>query len=166
MQKIFLIICLSILLAACGFHLRGSEPMPTQLQTLHLITSEPYSPFTKLLERTLRNNGAQLVSNTQRANSLQILSTSLDQQVTSIGSGGQNTIYLLTFSIKYQLLNPQGEVVQTVRTVSAAKNYSAGSNQILGDTYVQHDLIADMQHDVIYQLLNQLRTQSRHAITP
>jgi outer membrane lipopolysaccharide assembly protein LptE/RlpB len=34
-----------------------------------------------------------------------------------------------------------------------------GSNQILADTYVRQDLVSDMQRDVIYQLLNQLRLQ-------
>lgn len=167
MQKIISILLLAFFLTACGFHLRGSEPIPTELKTLQLITENTLSDFTELLKQALQSRGIQLVSNQQKANALHILSANLNQQVTSIGSGGQNTIYLLTYSVKYQLLNEKGQLINSGKTISTTRNYSAGSNQILADTYVQQDLVADMQRDVIAQLIYQLTlTQQSNAVTP
>lgn len=158
MKKIVSIIFISFLLTACGFHLRGYEPISPALKTVYLETKDPYDSFTKELKHVLAAAGVQLVSKPQsNAVMLEIINTKFNRQIDNIGSSGQNTIYLLTYNITYQIRNAQGVAVQTPQTINTFRNYSAGTNQLLGDTYVEHNLHEDMQRDVIYQLLNRLQ---------
>lgn len=158
MQKIVSIIFIAFLLTACGFHLRGYEPISPQLKTVYLETKDPYDSFVKELKHVLTAAGVQVVSQPQpNVVRLEIINTKFNHQIDNIGSTGQNTIYLLTYSITYQIRNAQGVAVQTPQTISTFRNYSAGTNQLLGDTYVEHNLHEDMQRDVIYQLLNRLQ---------
>ena len=45
------------LAAGCGFQLRGSASLPTEMATTWLKPADPTSPFTRELELLLRANG-------------------------------------------------------------------------------------------------------------
>jgi LPS-assembly lipoprotein len=158
--KLFLIASLLLSLTACGFHLRGHEPLPPQLRTLYLESSDPYGEFTKQLQQVFRSIGVTLVQTSQAAPvTLQILSESTGQQFAGQGVSGLVTTYVLSANATYQLLDAHGGVVQAPQTVTTTRNYTVNSNQVLGDLNVQSGLQDDMQRDLINQLLNRLRSR-------
>ena len=55
------------LLAGCGFQLRGSASLPTEMATTWLKPADPTSPFTRELELLLRANGVTLAHHPARA---------------------------------------------------------------------------------------------------
>lgn len=153
-----LIITLAIIISACGFHLRGREPLPESLQTIYIQTNQPYSSFTRELRQTLRAMGITIAQDIKTAPLiLQVLSSNLDQQITSIGAGGQTTTYALTYTVSYQLLDRNGVTVLPIQTATTQRDHSATTNQLLGDMNTQNTLTNDMQREVIYQILNRLR---------
>ncbi len=160
MKKFFKLFSISfaILLSGCGFHLRGYAPLPAQLHVLHLQTDEPYSPLSKRLQKILQSMGIILVPCAQQAPvTLQILASNFIQMITSVGSSGQITTYILTQTIVYQLTDCSNKVIYGPQTVSTTRTYSIAANQILGDTAALNSLKNEMQRDVIYQILNHLR---------
>ena len=160
MKKIICIL-LCLILAGCGFHLRGHEPLPPQLHVLYIQSDNPYGAFTKLLNRTLHGIGIILAKSSKDAPyTLQIISETSNQELTSQGASGQLSTYLLTYSVVYQLLDVHGRVISGPTTVTASRSYSAAANQILGDTNVQSSLKSDMQLDAVVQLLNHLRSRN------
>jgi LPS-assembly lipoprotein len=158
---------LAVLLTGCGFQLRGYEPLPDQLKVLYLQTDSPYSAFTKQLKVFLTSAKVTIVDRPQAAPvTLQILSDNTAQTLTSTGASGQTNTYTLTYTVVYQLLARNGEVIQSPQTVSTMRNYSVTSNQVLGDTNVQNTLLGQMRRDVIYLMLNRMRTpQALKAIS-
>ncbi len=160
-SKLFLIVSLLLSLTACGFRLRGHEPMPPQLHILYLQSSSPYGAFTKQLQQVLSSIGVVLVQNAQQAPvTLQILNEGTGQQFAGQGVSGQVATYTLSASASYQLLDAHGHVIQPPQTVATTRNYSVNSNQVLGDLHVQSSLQADMERDLINQLLNRLRSHN------
>jgi LPS-assembly lipoprotein len=156
-----LILVSCFLLTACGFHLRGHEPLPTQLNTLYIQTDEPYNPFIKQLKQTLQNIGVNVVSDEQDAPiTMAILKNTSLQTTTSVGISGQMTTLLLQHSLTYQLLNSHGIPLQAPRTVSTARSYSIATNAVVGNTSAQVTLEDEMQRDLIFQLFNQLRSST------
>lgn len=146
-------------LTACGFHVRGYEPLPSQLHVMYLASNTPYSAFTKQLRQTLTSTGIVLVKNAQAAPvTLQILTENNSQQMTSAGVSGQTTTYLLTYTVTYQLMGSKGNVIEGPDTVTTSHSYSITSNQILGDTHVQTGLQNQMQREIIFQILNRLHS--------
>lgn len=155
------ILLFTTVIAGCGFHLRGHEPLPVQLHTMYLESNQPYSSLTKQLQQTLQSVGVTLTQTAQAAPvTLQLLQDNFTQTTTAIGSGLQTSTYLLNYSISYQLLDNKGRVLQAPQTINTTRNYSITSNQILGDTNVQANLKDEMQRDVIYQLFNHLRSRN------
>ncbi len=148
---------LLLAVTGCGFHLRGHQPLPEELKVLHLQTNSPYSDFTKQLKSFLTSAKVVLVDTSQAAPlTLQILSERSSQQLASVSASGQTNAYSLLYTVTYVLLDRQGQPIQAPQTVSTSRSYSVTSNQVLGDTNVQNILIAQMQRDVIYQMLNRL----------
>lgn len=164
MKRYFSVFLLSLLLAGCGFHLRGYEPIPCQLRILYLQTDQPYSPLSKKIKQTLQSVGICVVPTRQQAPiTLQILCSDFAQAITNVGSSGQVTTYLLTQTISYQLTDSNCRVIQCPQTASTTRTYSIAANQILGDTAALNSLRNDMQRDVIYQILNHLRSHCTQA---
>lgn len=164
MRKIILVILLttSILnLTGCGFHLRGHEPIPVSLRTLALRTNDPYSAFTKQLQQTLRYSKVCLVANAPFT--LQILGENFTQLTTSMGSGGYTTTYLLTDTVSFQLLNSQQSVLGIPQVVTTTRNYSIVTNQVVSDNAAIETLRVDMRRELIFQLLNRLRSPKMQA---
>lgn len=158
MRKLLLALT-CFLLSGCGFHLRGHEPLPPQLHLLYLQVNAPYSPLSKELQQILCSNGIQLVPYPGAAPvGLQILSDTFGQSITSIGSSQQVTTYFLTYTVTYQLNDANGHALLCPQTIVANRSYSIASNQILADTSTLLSLQEDMRRDVIFQLLNRLRS--------
>jgi LPS-assembly lipoprotein len=162
----FIVSC--FLLTGCGFHLRGHEPLPTELHTMYVKSDNPYGAFTKLLERTLHGIGVTLVQEpTQAPYTLQILSEDFSQQLTSQGASGQLSTYLLVYTVSYQLVNANGTIIKMPSNVTATRSYSAAANQISGDINIQNSLKDDMQLDAVVQVLTHLRSHSTvQLLTP
>ncbi len=156
--KLLLIFSL-LLLTGCGFHLRGHEPLPPALRVLYVQSNDPYGAFTKQLSQTLTAVGVTVTETSDTAPvALQILSEQSGQQLTSQGSSGQMSTYLLTYTVTYQLLDEHGRIIQAPQSVMATRAYSAAANQILGDLNVQSGLQTEMQRDAIVQILGRLRS--------
>lgn len=157
----FLMAALSMMIFACGFHLRGSEPLPASLQTIYIQTNQPYNSFARELRQTLRTVGVTVAQNANTTPiTLQILDDTLNQQITSVSTGGQTTTYVLNYAVNYQIVDRKGIVILAPQIASARRDYSATTNQLLGDINTQNTLINDMQREVIYQILNRLRTDT------
>ena len=157
-----LIFALAVIVSACGFHLRGREPLPASLQTIYIQTNQPYSSFTRELHQTLNTIGVTIAQDAKTAPIiLQIVNDNLVQQMMSVGASGQTTTYVLTYTVSYQLLDRNGVTVLPTQTAIVHRDYSASTNQLLGDINTQNTLVNDMQREVIYQILNRLRTDPR-----
>lgn len=158
--KLCLLVGLLLSLTACGFHLRGHEPLPPELHTLYLQSDNPYSAFTKQLQQTLQSIGVVLVTDQQAAPlTLQVINETNGQQLTALGVGGRLATYILRANVTYALLDAHGRVLQPPQTVSTSRNFSTDANQVLGDLTVQSGLQQEMWRDLIYQLMNRLRAR-------
>lgn len=157
MQKLFLTTLLVLSLTACGFHLRGYEPLPPQLKVLHIESNSPGSLLAHELTQTLENSGIVIEKNAKAAPiTLQILYDRLARQATSIGAGGQTTAYFLTYTATYQLIDRQGRIIAGPHSVSTTRNYSVTANQLLGDVNTEATLLEDMRRDIIHQMITRL----------
>ena len=56
-----LVLLSTLLLGACGFHLRSALSLPPDLGAVRVVTQDPYSPLRDGLELALRQAGADIV---------------------------------------------------------------------------------------------------------
>ncbi|OIZ95626.1 hypothetical protein A1D18_01705 [Candidatus Rickettsiella isopodorum] len=152
---------LSFMLTACGFQLRGHE-FSLPFRTLSLESNQPYSHFTKELQKALAAAGVNILLATPTSPRLQILAQNFTRTATSLGNAGQTTTYLLVYSILFQIIDCKGHVLLAPQQIRATRTFSITSNQLAGDLNTENDLLENMQQDVIQQLLIRLASPELH----
>ncbi|MFZ0218833.1 MAG: LPS assembly lipoprotein LptE [Candidatus Aquirickettsiella sp.] len=156
----------SFMLTACDFQLRGHCEFSLPFYTLSLESNQPYSNFTKELQKALAAAGVHTA--TPSSPRLQILEQNFTRTATSLGNAGQTTTYLLVYRILFQLVDYRDHVLLAPQQIRATRSFSITSNQLAGDLNTENGLQENMQQDVIQQLLirlgsPELRQQLRNS---
>ena len=142
-------------LAACGFHLRGSQPLP--FASLYLSFS-PNSPFGTELARTIRAGTATLVT-TDRAKAqaiFEVQSETREREVLSINAQGQPVEYQLRLRLTFRVHDGKGRDFIAPTQLLAQRDISFNETQILAKESEESLLYRDMQTDLVQQLLRRL----------
>lgn len=164
-KTIFVLLGMTLLLSACGFHLRGRMPLPIQLQNLTIRSDSPYSEFSKQLKNTLRDLGVTIKDNAARSvYTLQIISAVNSEIVGSISSSTNTRIYTLYFTVNYQLLDQQGKIILPAQTVSSYRTLTVNANQVLGSSIEELTLQREMRSDVIEKMLYRLSAHNTRKL--
>jgi len=136
-------------LAACGFRLAGSDPLPGVLARPYLSLKDPYTDFSREFEHQLKSAGASLQA--LRANStasIEVTKDLVEQRTLSVTAENIPTEYELTYTVTFavrgadkQLLAPQ--------TISLSKDYSFEENVLLAKEHEADILRQQMARDLV-----------------
>lgn len=115
------IAALSLLLSACGFHLRGEVNLPSQLRTLLLSSQSGSTGFDRDLRTALTRAGVTIAANDQE-NPLNLIVNGLQTSDTVLARASGNDVTQLErrLSVSYYLRDDNGKVVFGPRTVSTS----------------------------------------------
>lgn len=154
-----LILCLSIvLLAGCGFHLRGQVALP--YSTLH-IRGPSASSVSNSLTRVLRSRGARLVDRQEDAElTLVILSDVREKSILSLSAAGRAQEYELRQRLSYRIITA-GEPDLPVGEILSQRSISFNDAQVLAKESEENLLYRDMENDVVQQLLRRLQAAKK-----
>lgn len=163
--KLTLLTFVLVILASCGFHLRGQTDFPPQLNPLYIDSQQPYGPFERILRQSFSKSNINVVQSANEANAtLKIISSTITQSSAAISPNNQILQYNLVLTIAYSILDRQGKVVVT-QSVATTKSFTANSNQMLGTNTQQNSIEITMRHDAAFLLTSQLTsTQTRDAL--
>ncbi len=158
MKKLIFTILFALLISGCGFHLRGAQPLPPALQTIHIQTPEPYGEFTSILKRNLNATGIHIAKTPQAVN-LRILSSQLSNTNPTIGASSQARVYTFTYTAVFDLADRKGKTILPPQTVASSRNLTLNANQILGSNDQLTLLTRELEQDVVNKIYNRLTAQ-------
>ena len=157
LYKTLLCLGLSLLLSACGFHLRGSQNLPPQLKQIYIESTQPYAPFEQALRAALQSSNIQVVNAPNKeAFILKITKKSLSTTLISLSLSTQVTQYNLVYAVTYELIDPKGRIIIPTETLSSANTYAVNTNQMLGASNQQDQLTDTLRSNTIFLLLDRL----------
>lgn len=157
--RIFIICLSSILLTACGFHLRGHAPVPKDLKRIQLVSKTPYDNFNRTLVKTFKSNGVTLSTQAAMKAPYQLVieQAKHSEKTVSLTRGIGGAHYALQFKVTYRVQKQDSSIVLPLKTIIREKTLATTNLNMGGDAQQQLQLNALMQ-DAAYQLLMQLRS--------
>lgn len=101
-----LLVLMTSLLTACGFHLRGDYDIPQELSRMSLTSYDQYSTFTRMVHRQLRLNKIDLQAPAEDLPNLHLLSESTGERTYRLSNTRAAEIEL-TFVASYRVTVPE-----------------------------------------------------------
>ena len=146
-----------LVLAACGFQLRGAYHLP--YESLYLAVSES-SVIGAGLKRNIRASAStRLTDNSKDAQASFVPSGELREAVIlSLSSAGRVREKRLRYHYGYRILDNQGRDLVLPGAVELFRDITYADSDVLAKTQEEDLLWRDMESDLVQQLLRRLST--------
>jgi len=147
-----------LFLQGCGWHLRGIQSLPPELQTLHLQTASETSDFTRSLKRSLKASDVTLAdSRTGAPYSLVVSSIKRSTRTISTTNAAKVAEYAITSSVTFSVNNQEDEELVPPTLLSVEKSYYYNSANSISSYEEEALLRKEMQRELIQQLIRRYR---------
>ncbi|KAB8062331.1 hypothetical protein GCN74_00600 [Janthinobacterium sp. FT14W] len=159
--RAMLAIALTLLLSACGFHLRGSNgSFMLPFATMYIGLPDT-SPLAIGLKRYIRAIGSTEVVNTKDGADavLEVLSDperNRTKTILSLNKNGRVQEYQLGYSINFRVLDKAGNQLLAPTTISLVRPITFDESQVLAKETEEAALYRDMRNDLVQQIMRRL----------
>ena len=144
-----------LVLAGCGFHLRGSTELP--FRTLWVGFSDA-SPLGTEFKRYVRGGtSTTIVEDPTKADAkLEVLSEAREREILSLDATGQAREYTLFYIFVFHVDDGHGRDFIPPTRITLRRDITVDNNTILAKQAEEELLYRDMQSDLVQQLLRRL----------
>lgn len=157
-RRILFLIALaaSLLLAACGFQLRGTAQLP--FSSLY-VQAPPVSQFATQLKRAVQvGSSTRIAEQPEQAEAvLQILNEAPEKQILSLGGGGRVREFRLLYRVGFRLTDSKNREHIPASQIVLSRDFSFNDDQALSKESEEALLMRDMLNDAVQQLLRRLQ---------
>ncbi len=152
-----LLALVTVLVAACGFQLQTQLELPAEMAQLKLQIQSPQSEFARRIESMLEQSGAQVVSTSKDAATLEIPLNRIRQEVQSTGENARVREYRLRHTVQFRLLDNENKVLIPLQTLEQSRIYSFNRGNILAlereNEFLRNELSESLARMVITRLV-------------
>lgn len=160
MRKSLLLLCVTLLVSACGFHLRGNYSLP--FDTLYIDLPETTELYASLKRNIETGTKTLVTDDRQTADAiLSVVSDRTSQSILSIGADGRVTEYQLIRVFSFRVFSPAGEEIIPQREISLTRALPYSDNTVLAKASESDQLLRDMQADLVQQIMRRLAAANR-----
>jgi len=158
-----LVVSMLLLLAGCGFHLRGEVSLSAELQRIHIKGVSQYSTLGTALKRSLRSQGVEIVDSPTAASAiLKISEPDYSRRLLSVNAvSGKVNEYEIQYSLNVTLLDRGGKVLLKQQQLRQLRDFTFDRDRVLGKGNEEARLRTDMERDLAAQVLRRLQAYRR-----
>lgn len=164
MQRIFwnkqsnflwlLIVCISMTISACGFHLRG---MTSNINFETVSVQGKNLSLKRQLLRNITANELILVKDVSKADVvLELINESRRKRIQSLAGTGVVREFELYYQVKFRFREGNNPEWGKVQTLQLRRDYSYNDNIVLGKAEEEARLNDDMLNDAIREIMRRL----------
>jgi LPS-assembly lipoprotein len=153
----FSLLAATLLVAACGFQLRGAAQLPFNSI---FVQAPPTSQFATQMRRAVRAGSSTRLTDTpeQAEVILQIVNELQEKQILSLSGGGRVSEYLLRYRVSFRLTDSKNREHIPASEIVLRRDYSYSDEQSLAREFDEAQLYRDMRNDAVSQLLRRLQS--------
>ncbi len=155
-MRIITVLVFGLLLAGCGFHMRGSMEQLSALPTLYLPTGT--AGLAGELRNAAHTGAVRVVDNKQGAQAVVTLTgENLERHVLSVGSTGKVREFELNYTVSFEVHDKEGKPLMDAQTLRFTRDYAFDETQVLGKEAEESVLRQSMQRDAAEQILRRVQ---------
>lgn len=149
---------LLLVLAGCGFQLRGQASVPDALKTMYIQGVNTQQNYLGLqLKRSLIRNGIQVLDEYQEGAAIfTVLENRYERHVLSVGGDAKVSEYELEAWVVYRVTDDKGELLGEQQRVEARRDYQFDRTQILAMDEQERVLREDLNKQIVQSILRRL----------
>ena len=158
----FIIVAAALLLASCGFKLRGEAALP--FDTMY-VQADPTSQFAVQLKRAVAAGSRTTIADTpQEAEvTLQILGELREKNILSLAGTGRVSEFQLRYRVSYRLYDGKTKEFIPASEIVLQRDFSFSDQAALSKESEEILLYRDMQTDAVQQLVRRLQAAKIEA---
>ena len=147
---------MALLLASCGFHLRGQAALP--FESIYVQTSGP-SAFASQLARAVRaGSKTRITDNPKDAQvTLQVIAEVRERAILSLSGSGRVREITLRYRVSYRLYDQQNKEYIPPSEILLRRDLSYSDTDVIAKEQEEGLLYRDMQSDAVQQLVRRLQ---------
>jgi LPS-assembly lipoprotein len=163
MKMRFATVAVLMLLAGCGFHLQGRQPVPEAFNYTYLDTQDEQTDFVQDLRKALLASGVKVIR-TQASSSATVTvhDDELTERILSVSARNIPTEYELTYRVEFSV-TANGKTLIEREEVSATRDISFDETRLLAKEREQEILREALARDLVALVMRRiasLRTTS------
>lgn len=154
-----------ILLAGCGFQLRGSVKIPEWLSPIYISAKNPYSELATELRRQLNSNGIETAETASAGQyTLHIKEISEARRTLAVDSRVDASEFRNEITLVYELTGKAGEIILGPdERISAGRNYQQSADRIESEAGRMDNLRREMYRSIALQVTWRLQSLEQPA---
>ena len=145
-----------LLLAGCGFQLRGAVTVPPEMSRTFIETDDRHSLFYRGLRAGLRTAGVEIVDSPVDATAtFSIASDNTNQRVLSVSARNVPTEYEVYYTVVYGVVTRERPLLP-LRSQTLTRDYTWDESRVLGkekeEQVLREAIVDDLIRIVLFQL--------------
>lgn len=158
MIKNLLVTLMVVMISACGWQLRNSEVIPTDLGSLYLSSNDAHSDLIQELTRALNLYGVKVVTSSSDASySVVIVDFRQTRRTGTINAAARAAEYQLNEDVDFLIVGADGSQLIPLSTASVERVYEFDEQDILASDSEERLIRNGMREEIVRQILNRLR---------
>ncbi len=150
-------VLLLAVLSACGFQLRGSASLPSEMAETYLRVADDSTLFVRELRLLLEANGVRLVERAGDETAvLNISRQSLSRRSLTISGEARVREFELIFVIDFDLKDARGQVLVEPTSLRLTRDFQFDEREILAASREEELLRADLRRAMAVQVIRRL----------
>jgi LPS-assembly lipoprotein len=152
---------LTLLLPACGFHLRGQANLPAAVSVVYVKTDRPTanrpSNLPAVLRRSLENSGATVTDEPDQAKAIvEIHNENTTQRTLAASDSDEVRSNTLVYTVEYSVTLADGSQLIPREAVGASQDFLYQEADILGraegERLIFKDMLATVSNSIILRM--------------
>jgi len=160
--KKLLLIPIILIIASCGYTLRGSINVPNNITEIS-VSSEEYSPIVNSINKILVSNNIEVTSSKNKSlNRIIIVSERFDRRQLSMNITGRVNEYEIIYTVNFQINSPLEK--SSTDSITLYRDYSFDENNIMGNSdreeYIQNQMMSTASTLIFHKLIAKINNSN------
>jgi LPS-assembly lipoprotein len=157
----------ALLLSACGFHLRGTAPLPQEMSVTYISGTSEFGPLYDDFRKALESRSARVTPDRSEATAvLSILEDKSGTDVQTVNLGGKAIEYRLSRTVQFEVTTADGHLLVDSQSITQSRVVQFNVEGLLGSEREGETIRAELQRDVVNLAMLRIAAAGRPSPAP